>query len=149
MSRIHGSTGTRRGLGALGALTAAGLLLATPDAARAGDEFEDGFKDELGRVAAHEAVGVGRGILAQVLLGGHPGYYGGGYPSYPIHGRGYDDDDRGDWGYHHQQHDGYNRRHYRPYSGHGHHGGGWGHHRRHHRPRYHYQRHRHHHGCDH
>jgi hypothetical protein len=43
------------------------LLAAGPS--RAGDEFEDGFKDELGRVAAHEAVAVGRGILAQILLG--------------------------------------------------------------------------------
>lgn len=49
------------------------LLLAS-SAARAGDEFEDGFKDELGRIAAHEAVYVGRGLLARILLGPPPVY---------------------------------------------------------------------------
>jgi hypothetical protein len=42
-------------------------LFASP--ARAGDEFERGFKDELGRIAAHEAVGAGKLVLAHVLLG--------------------------------------------------------------------------------
>jgi hypothetical protein len=46
------------------------LLGAAP--AQAGDEFEDGFKDELGRIAAHEAVRGGRQILASFLLGGGP-----------------------------------------------------------------------------
>jgi hypothetical protein len=48
---------------------ALGSLLLFTGAARAGDEFEDGFKDELGRIAAHEAVYVGRGLLARILLG--------------------------------------------------------------------------------
>jgi hypothetical protein len=59
-------------------------LLLTSIPAQAGDEFEDGFKDELGRIAAHEAVYVGRGLLARILLGppayGPPAYA---YP-YPV-----------------------------------------------------------------
>jgi hypothetical protein len=55
------------------------LLVSGP--ARAGDEFEDGFKDELGRVAAHEAVAVGRGLLARILLGA-PAVYGPPEPAY-------------------------------------------------------------------
>jgi len=74
MNRIDRTLGVRRGFPFLAALSAAGLLLAPAPEARAGDEFEDGFKDELGRLAAHEAVGIGRGVLAQILLGG-PGYY--------------------------------------------------------------------------
>jgi hypothetical protein len=50
------------------------LPLLVSGAARAGDEFEDGFKDELGRIAAHEAVYVGRGLLARILLGPPPVY---------------------------------------------------------------------------
>ena len=61
-----------------GALVAA-LALASP--ARAGDEFEDAFKYELGRIAAHEAVGLGRGILAQLILGGPGGH--GHHHAYP------------------------------------------------------------------
>lgn len=56
----------------LGAIAAAALSFAAPGDARAGDEFEDGFKDELGRIAAHEAVGAGRQILATILLGAPP-----------------------------------------------------------------------------
>jgi hypothetical protein len=70
-------------------LALATLLLA-PGASRADDEFEDGFKDELGRVAAHGAVAVGRGILAQILLG-PPAYAAPVYPApvyvqpYPVY----------------------------------------------------------------
>jgi hypothetical protein len=143
MDRIHGSTGTRRARPLLAALSAAGLCLCVSPEARAGDEFEDGFKDELGRLAAHEAVVVGRGILAQVLLAGDPGYYGGYYP-YPTHRPRYHHDyDRGDWG-HYRHYPGWRYSYYRPYwHGHGH---GWGHHRHHKR---HYQRHHHGHGCRH
>jgi hypothetical protein len=59
------------------------LLVSGP--VRAGDEFEDGFKDELGRVAAHEAVAVGRGVLARILLGA-PAVYA---PPAPAYGYGY------------------------------------------------------------
>ncbi len=51
----------------LGAL----FVLAAPEPANAKNEFEDGFKSELGRIAAHQAAGLGRGILGQVIHGGH------------------------------------------------------------------------------
>lgn len=137
------SRGTGRVRVWLAALSTAGFLLAAPDA-RAGDEFEDGFKDELGRLAAHEAVGIGRGVLASILLGGHRGYYDD-YPAYPTHRpRYYDDDD------YYPRHRHYPRWHYggRPYyrNHHRHHGYGWGHHPRRH---YHEHHHYHHRGCDH
>jgi hypothetical protein len=53
---------------------AVGLLLLSAPAAQAKDEFEDAFKYELGRIAAHEAVRGGRIILAEILLGGYPPY---------------------------------------------------------------------------
>ena len=121
-------------LSVLRALAAAGALLFAPGAALAGDEFEDGFKDELGRLAAHEAVRVGRGVLSEGLVTGGPGYY---VEQYPVYGRGYyyDDCDRGYWypnygGWYYAP-----RPYYRPYWGrphwggsHGHgHGHGWGH----------------------
>ncbi len=107
-----------------------GLALVAPSAARAGgDHFENGFKDELGRVAAHEAFGIGRHILAEVLLGG--GGYGHGYQR-PIHhrtyyrhgARYYDDYDRGDrHHYRHKRdyyrHDRHHYRHKRHHRGHG------------------------------
>ena len=49
------------------------LVLSGAEPASAKDEFEDGFKDELGRIAAHEAVRGGRQILASILLGGPSG----------------------------------------------------------------------------
>jgi hypothetical protein len=58
----------KRGMGIAGLSLA---LLGAPPAS-AGDEFEDGFKDELGRIAAHEAVRGGRQILANILFGGPP-----------------------------------------------------------------------------
>jgi hypothetical protein len=61
LNRVHGGLG----------ITALWLLLGASPAS-AGDEFEDGFKDELGRIAAHEAVGAGRQILATILLGAPP-----------------------------------------------------------------------------
>jgi hypothetical protein len=53
-------------------VTGLALALVGAEPSRAGDEFEDGFKDELGRIAAHEAVRGGRQILASILLGGGP-----------------------------------------------------------------------------
>lgn len=147
MDRIHAATQPRR-LTWLGALAAA-MFLAAPEGARAGDEFEDGFKDELGRLAAHQAVVVGRGVLAQVLLGGYPGYY---YPvDYPTHRPHYYDrgHERGyDHGHgHYRHHGGYPG--YYPRWGHaygGHRWGHYGHPRNHH---HHHHRHHHHHGCGH
>jgi len=127
---------TRRGRAWLVALSAAGFLFAVPDA-RASDEFEDGFKDELGRLAAHEAVSIGRGVLASILLGGHPGYYD--YPDYPTHRPRYHHDD-----YDYPRYRPYPHWHYGHPSGYGYapyHGHGWGHHHQYH------HRHHHHHGC--
>jgi hypothetical protein len=146
-SSIHGSTGTRRGGPLLAALSAAGLFLSAAPEARAGDEFEDGFKDELGRVAAHEAVGIGRGVLAGILLAGDPRHYGG----HRDHGGHHDYYDRGgDWG-HYRTYPGWRYSYYRPYwGGHGRgywHGHGWGGHHRHYRR--HHHGHHHGHGCGH
>ena len=114
-----------------------GLALVAPTDARAGgDHFENGFKDELGRVAAHEAFGIGRHILAEVLLGG--GHYGHGYRR-PIHHRTYyrhgyyDDYDRHDRHYYRHK-----RHHYRHYK----------HHKRHHRRHHGHYRRGHYHDCD-
>jgi len=41
--------------------------------ARAGDDFERGFKNELGRIAAREVVHVGRHLVSDVVWG--HGYY--------------------------------------------------------------------------
>jgi hypothetical protein len=128
-----GFEGKRRGSFWMAALCALGFLLGAPEV-RAGDEFEDGFKDELGRLAAHEAVVVGRGVLAGILLGGHPGYYP--PPAYPTHRPHYYDDYPR---HHYHHHYYYPRRHYGYGHWNGHHHHGWGHHRHHHR----------HHGCDH
>ncbi len=56
------------------ALPALALLLAGAFArpAEAGDEFEDAFKYELGRIAAHEAVYVGRHVLGTLVAGAQP-----------------------------------------------------------------------------
>ena len=65
---------TIAGAAALGAVIAVGM----PESASAGDDFERGFKRELGAIAAHEAVGIGRHILGGVITGGygHHGYAG-------------------------------------------------------------------------
>jgi hypothetical protein len=119
------------------------LLGAAP--AQAGDEFEDGFKDELGRIAAHEAVRGGRQILASILLGGPqpvaaPAAYHEPAPAYYPESYGYAPQPYGQVSYH--QHDHY---HYYPapvvYYDRGDHwdrGHGWKH-----------KGHRHHRGCHH
>ncbi|MCP4005256.1 MAG: hypothetical protein GY725_13780 [bacterium] len=38
-----------------------------PRDASASDEFEHGFKHELGRIAAHEAVGIGRALIGAIF----------------------------------------------------------------------------------
>jgi hypothetical protein len=127
----------QRGLPFLAAVSAAGMFLGAAPEARAGDEFEDAFKDELGRIAAYEAVGVGRGVLSHILLGGPPVYYTDGpyYPYYPYylyypthrpHYYYYDYH-----GHHYRGHRGWHHGHHRPHWR-GHHGHGWGHHRGHH-----------------
>jgi hypothetical protein len=45
------------------------LALALPGQASAGDDFERGFKRELGAIAAQEAVGIGRHILIGAFTG--------------------------------------------------------------------------------
>lgn len=51
---------------ALAALAAAAALLAA-GSARANNDFQNGFEDELGRIVAHTAVGAG----VQILTGGY------------------------------------------------------------------------------
>ncbi len=46
---------------------AAALTLACALPARAGDQFEEGFKDELGRIAARQAVSGARFLLIELL----------------------------------------------------------------------------------
>ena len=122
-------------LAAAVAITA--LALALPTVASAGDEFEDGFKDELGRISAHEAVGVGRLILGHILHGGHsrhayprhdpphrPTYH----PRYRDRHHGYYDYGRPRYDryvyheHHHYRHKRkhYRRHHYKGHRGHGH-----------------------------
>ena len=68
------------------ALPALVLLLAGAYArpAEAGDEFEDAFKYELGRIAAHEAAYVGRHVLGTLVAGAHP-YGPGPARAYPVY----------------------------------------------------------------
>jgi hypothetical protein len=70
-------------------MTGLALALLGAEPARAGDEFEDGFKDELGRIAAHEAVRGGRQILASILLGGGPVAAPVAYPAEPVYPQAY------------------------------------------------------------
>lgn len=113
----------RRGLVTAAALLAAALFSAPT--ARAGDEFEDAFKFELGRIAAHEAVSVGRAVL----VGGFPYPYG----HYPYYGAYYGTPYYypyfyGHYGHHRHHYGGHGYGHFKHHRGHhGHHG----HHRRH------------------
>jgi hypothetical protein len=84
----------------IGIAIAAVCLLAWP--AHAKDEFEDAFKYELGRIAAHEAVHVGKQILGVVIFGS-PGH---GHYTYPDYGYGHPDRHR------HKHH----RKHYKRHS---------------------------------
>lgn len=45
------------------------FTMASPQGASAGDDFERGFKRELGAIAAQEAVGIGRHILVGAVTG--------------------------------------------------------------------------------
>ena len=66
--RTKRNTRTRCALAFLATLACAGLA-ALP--AQAGNDFRDGFEDQLGRLVAVEAFHVGRWILS----GGHPAHY--------------------------------------------------------------------------
>jgi hypothetical protein len=89
--------------GIVAALVAFALVLLAGSGAQAKDEFEDAFKYELGRIAAHEAVYAGKRLLGTVLLG---------YPVAPVpvyvpapaygygHGRYYGHRGRGHRGHH-------------------------------------------------
>jgi hypothetical protein len=90
----------------IGVAAAAVCLLAWP--AHAKNEFEDAFKYELGRIAAHEAVHVGKQILGVVIFGSPPHSH---YP-YP------DDVYRHHDKYRHKHH----RKHYKRHYKHQHHG---------------------------
>ena len=121
-----------RGAGWIGGLGALSLLLLAAAPANAGDEFERSFKYEfggtLGRLAAYEAVGVGRSVLGDILgVHGHRhGHYGARY-HYPrrsgyTHYGAYHDYDRGHRDYRHYDrghHKGYykHRKHKRYYGG--------------------------------
>lgn len=127
-------------------ITGLALVLMGSSPAAAKNEFENGFKDELGRVAAHEAVGAGRQILAGVLFGGGPRVAA---PA-PYREPAYRYDDSGDYGYdpepygrtvvHRHDHYYHPARYERPR------GHGWGHHRRHHK--HHHRGHYRGHDCD-
>ena len=101
------------------AVPALALLLAGSFArpAQAGDEFEDAFKYELGRIAAHEAVFAGRHLLGTLVAGANP-YAGAPTERYPVyvavpqihqhyhHGRGHGHyRDRGHPGHGYHRHD--------------------------------------------
>ena len=61
------------------ALAAAALIAGVAAPAQAKDEFEDAFKYELGRIAAHEAVYAGKHIVGTLLHVGHRHHGGHGY----------------------------------------------------------------------
>jgi hypothetical protein len=65
-------------------LVAAAFLMGAAPARAGGDHFENGFKDEAGRIAAHAAYAVGGAVLAGLVYG--PGY---GRPYGPPVGYGY------------------------------------------------------------
>ncbi len=71
--RLPARAGRLAKLVALALVVFGASFLASAEA-RAGDEFERGFKIELGRIAAHEAVHGGRYILSSILLG-HPSHH--------------------------------------------------------------------------
>ena len=106
----------------LGGLAALSVLLLGASPANAGDEFERAFRYEfggtLGRIAAHEAVGVGRGVLAEVLgvnrgHGHHGARYKSSHRGYSRRYGAYSGYDRGyDRRYDRRYDRGYDRRHY-------------------------------------
>lgn len=64
-------------------LLALGIFLGAPRA-RAGDDFERGFKNELGRIAAREVVHVGRHLVSDVVWGYGQYRYRPRYPARPV-----------------------------------------------------------------
>ncbi len=78
MEAVKGSTpagGRHLRSVAIGIVGAAFLLLGAAPAQAGGDQFENGFKDEAGRIAAHAAYGVGAAVLAGLVYGPPAGYY--------------------------------------------------------------------------
>ena len=66
---------------------AVAVVMATGPAAHAGDDFEYGFKTELGAITARAAVGLGVGLVTGVVHGGHNRHY---RPRHVIHRHGYE-----------------------------------------------------------
>ena len=66
--------------GILTVMLALALSVAMVSTANAGDEFEDGFKTELGAISARAAVGLGVGLVGRIVHGG---------PHYVSSGHGY------------------------------------------------------------
>jgi len=109
-----------------GALAALGLALAAAAPAQAG-RFGDGFEDELGRIAAHAAVGAGVHLIHHAVA---PHYV----ETHVSYGRDYRpryERPRHHYKGHYKPH---HKRHYKPHHGYGHgrgHGYGRGHGRHH------------------
>jgi hypothetical protein len=113
-SAAAGGRRLRRVAWPIGIVGAALILLGAGPARAGGDHFENGFKDEAGRIAAHAAYGVGAAVLAGLVYGPPgayyrpygppPGYYGYGYGYPPVVEHHH---------YHHRRH----------HHGHGHYGG--------------------------
>lgn len=97
-------------------------MLLAPASAQAKDEFERGFKDELGRITAHEAVNAGKHVVGAILYGGphHGGHAPYGYGRYERHD-GYahvPPGHRKHWKHHHKR-----WKHHHRHRGHGYHAG--------------------------
>jgi hypothetical protein len=59
------------------AIAIAVIAMSSSGAYAGGDHFENGFKTELGAIAARASVGLGFGLVRGVVHGGHhPGYQG-------------------------------------------------------------------------
>ncbi len=71
-------------------IAAFAILAIMGTSAQAGDEFEHGFKTELGAITARATVGLGAGLVSSVFHGGHGHrYYGHRRYGYGHHGYGH------------------------------------------------------------
>ena len=72
------------------AIAIAVIAMSSSGAYAGGDHFENGFKTELGAIAARASVGLGFGLVRGVAHGGHhPGHHGhyrGHHRGHPGHG---------------------------------------------------------------